>query len=212
MLKISNLNKNYGRQNILSDISFELKKGECIGILGANGCGKSTLFKLILGELDADEGKVYISKDKTIGILRQDDAFCCFEDDDSDRTLLEVMYNSFPELLKAEKRLSELEEDARRRIAEREGERLADRVCRSLGILRYSRLLSSGELSARLTDLRLGGALGLIETLPPRKLTELSIAARPATLMMSGEGLENESARDKARAALVRAALSGSGE
>ena len=110
------------------------------------------------------------------------------------------------------KRLSKLEEDARLRIAEREGERLADRVCRSLGILRYSRLLSSGELSARLTDLRLGGALGLIETLPPRKLTELSIAARPATLMMSGEGLENESARDKARAALVRATLSGSGE
>ena len=109
VLSTENLSLSFGTAPVLSGVSFSADESDRIGVIGANGCGKSTLFKLILGELDADEGKVYISKDKTIGILRQDDAFCCFEDDDSDRTLLEVMYNSFPELLKAEKRLSELE-------------------------------------------------------------------------------------------------------
>ena len=96
VLSTENLSLSFGTAPVLSGISFSADESDRIGVIGANGCGKSTLFKLILGELDADEGKVYISKDKTIGILRQDDAFCCFEDDDSDRTLLEVMYNSFP--------------------------------------------------------------------------------------------------------------------
>ena len=108
-LSTENLSLSFGTVNILSGVSFSADECDRIGIIGANGCGKSTLFKLILGELEPDEGNVYISKDKTVGILKQDDAFCDFGSDDGEASALEVMYNSFPELLRAEKRLAELE-------------------------------------------------------------------------------------------------------
>ena len=104
-------------------------------------------------------------------------------------------------------RVSELEGKARALLLEREGDRMTDRVYRSLGILRHAYMLSSEEMNTRLSDIRLGKALGILETVPLCKLTELSIAARPATLSLSGEGLDGEVARDKARARLLRAAL-----
>ena len=63
-----------------------------------------------MGEYTADEGSVYISKDKTVGILRQDDAFSDFESDDKKLSALEVMYLSFIELIELEKKLKALEE------------------------------------------------------------------------------------------------------
>ncbi len=108
-LSTENLSLSFGTVNILSGVSFSADECDRIGVIGTNGCGKSTLFKLILGELEPDEGNVYISKDKTVGILKQDDAFCDFKSENGEASALEVMYNSFPELLRAEKRLSELE-------------------------------------------------------------------------------------------------------
>lgn len=108
-LSTENLSLSFGTVNILSGVSFSADECDRIGVIGTNGCGKSTLFKLILGELEPDEGNVYISKDKTVGILKQDDAFCDFKSEEGEASALEVMYNSFPELLRAEKRLSELE-------------------------------------------------------------------------------------------------------
>ncbi len=108
-LSTENLSLSFGTNTILTGVSFSADECDRIGIIGANGCGKSTLFKLILGELEPDGGSIYISKDKSIGILRQDDAFCDFEGEDGEASALEVMYNSFPELLEAEKRLAALE-------------------------------------------------------------------------------------------------------
>ena len=111
MIAISteNLSLSFGTTPVLSGVSFALDEGDRVGVIGANGCGKSTLFKLLLGELEADEGRVYISKGKTVGILRQDDAFADFSGESGDATALEIMYRSFPELLLMESRLSELE-------------------------------------------------------------------------------------------------------
>ncbi len=108
-LSTENLSVSFGIKEILCGVSFAADEGDRIGIIGNNGCGKSTLFKLILGELDADEGAVYISKGKTVGILRQDDAFEDFAGEDGESSILEVMYRSFPELLVAEARLAELQ-------------------------------------------------------------------------------------------------------
>ena len=108
-LSTENLSVSFGIKEILRGVSFAADEGDRIGIIGNNGCGKSTLFKLILGELDADEGAVYISKGKTVGILRQDDAFEDFAGEDGESSILEVMYRSFPELLVAEARLAELQ-------------------------------------------------------------------------------------------------------
>ena len=109
VLTVDHLSLSFGTKPLLRDITFSLDEGDRLGIIGANGCGKSTLFRLILGEQEPDEGAVYLSKNKTVGVLRQDDAFCDFQGENGDATALEVMYHSFPELLEAEARLSQLE-------------------------------------------------------------------------------------------------------
>ena len=109
VLNVSNLSLSFGTKPILEGVTFALDEGDRCGIVGVNGCGKSTLFRMILGEQEPDEGAVYLSKNKSVGILRQNDAFCDFEGEDGEASALEVMYRSFPELLAAEARLSELE-------------------------------------------------------------------------------------------------------
>ena len=109
VLNVSNLSLSFGTKPILEGVTFALDEGDRLGIVGVNGCGKSTLFRMILGEEEPDEGSVYLSKNKTVGILRQNDAFCDFEGEDGEASALEVMYHSFPELLSMEERLSELE-------------------------------------------------------------------------------------------------------
>jgi ATP-binding cassette subfamily F protein 3 len=90
---------------LLDKISFSLEENDKLGIVGVNGCGKSTLFKIIMGEYEPDSGNIFIAKDKTIGILTQDGAF----DVSAGSTPLELMYSAFPALLAAEKRIAELE-------------------------------------------------------------------------------------------------------
>ena len=106
-ISINDISFSFGIKPILKNVSFALEEGDKMGIIGVNGCGKSTLMNLILGELEPDEGNIYISKDKTVGVLTQDGAFEINEL--CGNSALEQMYAAFPELLRLEKRLSELE-------------------------------------------------------------------------------------------------------
>ena len=108
-LNIDGISLSFGTKKILEKITFSLDENDKLGIIGANGCGKSTLFKLITGEYEPDEGNIYISKNKSIGILKQDDAFSELSQNDRALSSLEVMIGSFPELLRDEARLAELE-------------------------------------------------------------------------------------------------------
>lgn len=110
VLNVDHLSLSFGVQPILQNVTFSLNEGDRLGIIGTNGCGKSTLFRLILGEHTPDQGSVYIAKDKTIGILRQDDAFLDFKSEDGEASALEVMYHAFPHLLETEERLHQLQE------------------------------------------------------------------------------------------------------
>ena len=56
MLEVKNLKKSFGEKKVLDDISFSLKEGECLGIVGQSGCGKSTLVRLISRFIDVDDG------------------------------------------------------------------------------------------------------------------------------------------------------------
>jgi len=108
-ITVDDISLSFGTKAVLENVSFSLDESDRLGIIGVNGCGKSTLFKVICSELTPDSGSVYFSKDKTVGILRQDDAFKDFSDADKAGTALDAMLGAFPELLKMEKKLSELE-------------------------------------------------------------------------------------------------------
>ena len=58
-------------ENLLDGLSFEIQEGECVAILGRNGCGKTTLFKILTGQMDFDSGEVFVNPHKRIGLISQ---------------------------------------------------------------------------------------------------------------------------------------------
>ncbi len=93
----------FGVDTILDNISFSLNDGDRLGIVGVNGAGKSSLFKIITGEYK-DCGEVYISKGKTVGILHQNAV------SDSSLTLYDELLSAFDDLIVMEKEIEELNE------------------------------------------------------------------------------------------------------
>src|SRR5438132_10067944 len=72
MISFSNINKEYGKQLLFVDASFQLNPGEKVGLVGPNGSGKTTLFRMVVGEETADEGEISVPRKLTIGYFRQD--------------------------------------------------------------------------------------------------------------------------------------------
>src|SRR5258706_5500235 len=72
MISFSKISKQYGKQILFVDASFQLNPGEKVGLVGPNGSGKTTLFRMITGEEVPDEGDVSVPKRMTIGYFRQD--------------------------------------------------------------------------------------------------------------------------------------------
>lgn len=108
-ISVNDLCLHFGTTVILDQVSFSLEETDKLGIIGVNGSGKSSLFRMITGEYEPSAGSVFISKGKSIGILRQDDAFRTDGEYAGDDSALSHMYHAFPHLLAAERRLAELE-------------------------------------------------------------------------------------------------------
>src|SRR5216117_1949648 len=72
MISFSHISKQYGRQILFVDASFQLNPGEKVGLVGPNGAGKTTLFRMIVGEEHSDDGEVSVPKRTTVGYFRQD--------------------------------------------------------------------------------------------------------------------------------------------
>ena len=72
MIALSNVNKQYGKQLIFVDAAFQLNPGEKVGLVGPNGVGKTTLFRLITGEELPDDGSVTVPRKLSIGFFRQE--------------------------------------------------------------------------------------------------------------------------------------------
>ena len=72
MISFSKISKQYGKQVLFVDTSFQLNPGDKVGLVGPNGSGKTTLFRMIVGEETADEGDVSVPKKTTVGYFRQD--------------------------------------------------------------------------------------------------------------------------------------------
>ena len=106
ILNASNLTLSFGTQTVLSGVSFSVNEGDRLGVIGVNGAGKTSLFRLITGEYTPDEGSVSVSRDKSIGLLEQNTAITGKL---TELTLLEYMYDAFPELTQRERELADLE-------------------------------------------------------------------------------------------------------
>jgi len=72
MISLTRISKQYGRQILFVDASFQLNPGEKVGLVGPNGSGKTTLFRMITGEEVSDDGEVSVPKKLTVGYFRQD--------------------------------------------------------------------------------------------------------------------------------------------
>ena len=68
-IQVTNLTKFFViGENLLENLTFEIQEGECVAILGRNGCGKTTLFNILTGQMDYDSGEVYVNPNKKLGL------------------------------------------------------------------------------------------------------------------------------------------------
>jgi ATPase subunit of ABC transporter with duplicated ATPase domains len=72
MISTSNICLSYGKRVIFKDVTIKFTPGNCYGLIGANGAGKSTFLKILAGELEADQGEVVVGARQRIAVLRQD--------------------------------------------------------------------------------------------------------------------------------------------
>ena len=103
-IEINNIKKNYGLKNVLDGVSFEVKTGERISLIGENGSGKSTIFKIINGDEKEDSGNVNIKKESTIGFLKQ-----IYNKEKENISVEDYLKRSFKQYVDIEKKLKQLE-------------------------------------------------------------------------------------------------------
>ena len=103
-IQVKNLTKFFViGENLLEDLSFQIQEGECVAILGRNGCGKTTLLKILTGEMDYDSGEVYVNPHKRLGLISQIPKF------PQGYTVEDVLRSAYAELHCVKKQMEELE-------------------------------------------------------------------------------------------------------
>ena len=162
-IQVKNLTKFFViGENLLENLSFEVQEGECVAILGRNGCGKTTLFRILTKEIDYDEGEVYVNPNKKLGLISQIPVF------PEGYTVEDVLRSAFSQLLSARRKMRQMEKDMEQGATEemlREYDRLTaffqsaggyemdvevDKICNGLAITPEQRTqifdsLSGGE-------------------------------------------------------------------
>ena len=90
-------------ENLLEGLSFEIQEGECVAILGRNGCGKTTLFRILTGEMDYDDGEVYVNPNKRLGLISQIPQF------PYGYTVEDVLRSAYAEIMAVKRKMEILE-------------------------------------------------------------------------------------------------------
>ena len=90
-------------ENLLQGLTFEIQEGECVAILGRNGCGKTTLFNILTGQMDYDDGDVFINPHKKIGLISQIPKF------PYGYTVENVLRSAFADIMAAKRKMEDLE-------------------------------------------------------------------------------------------------------
>ena len=103
-IQVTNLTKFFViGENLLENLTFEIQEGECVAILGRNGCGKTTLFNILTGQMDYDSGEVYVNPNKKLGLISQIPRF------PEGFTVEDVLRSAFAEILRVRQKMELLE-------------------------------------------------------------------------------------------------------
>jgi len=109
-LSTQDLTLSFGADTVLKNIAFAVNDGDKVGVIGVNGAGKTSLFRLLCGEYTPDSGAVYIQKGHTVGILEQNPDLTLLP---SGMTCIEYMYTAHPELIALEEQIGRTEAQLR---------------------------------------------------------------------------------------------------
>ena len=103
-IQVKNLTKFFViGENLLDNLSFEIQEGERVAILGRNGCGKTTLYNILTGQMDYDSGEVYVNPSKRLGLISQIPRF------PEGFTVEDVLRSAYGAILKAKQKMELLE-------------------------------------------------------------------------------------------------------
>lgn len=103
-IQVTNLTKFFViGENLLENLTFEIQEGECVAILGRNGCGKTTLFNILTGQMDYDSGEVYVNPNKKLGLISQIPRF------PAGFTVEDVLRSAFADILRIRQKMELLE-------------------------------------------------------------------------------------------------------
>ena len=146
-------------ENLLQGLSFEIQEGERVAILGRNGCGKTTLFNILTGQMDYDDGEVYVNPNKKLGLISQIPKFPL------GYTVEEVLRSAYDDVMAVRRKMEELEHAMNEGASQeqlQEYDRLVnrfqsgggyemdvevDKICNGLGITPEQRVQAFASLS-----------------------------------------------------------------
>ena len=159
-IQVKNLTKFFViGENLLDGLTFEIQEGECVAILGRNGCGKTTLFNILTGQMDYDSGEVYVNPNKKMGLISQIPKF------PAGFTVEDVLRSAYADIMRVRQKMELLECEMVSGATDeqlREYDRLSnvfqsgggyemdvevDKICNGLGIKPEQRLQEFASLS-----------------------------------------------------------------
>ncbi|HHX67901.1 MAG: ABC-F type ribosomal protection protein [Miniphocaeibacter sp.] len=170
-ISLNNIEKNFGIENILKDLNLQINKGEKIGIVGENGSGKTTIFKIITGLESLDKGRIFISKNSKIGYLEQVPNYS------SDRTARDILNLAFKEEHEKREELRILEN----KMKDLQGEEL-EKILKIYGKLQEEfELIGGYDIEEKLSKITVG--LGINENIINSKFNTLSGGEKTTVLL-----------------------------